>query len=151
MQLVDATSVGVESRVGQNGCVHHAISHDGGFNGGDVAGELREHGGKARRRIAPVDALEAIRRRALPPGIGFCGDITAIKTAIMTYGVVDASILTDSAFDAYTGGIYQNANTNCNASPCYYADSDHVISLGGGMTMGATVIGFSATVGDKLG
>lgn len=58
-----------------------------------------------------------------------CGDIDAIKTAIMTYGAVDAAILTTSAFDAYTSGVYEDANTSCDATPCYYETSDHAISL----------------------
>lgn len=61
-----------------------------------------------------------------------CGDIDAIKTAIMTYGVVDASVLTTSAFEAYSGGIYDDSQTSCtDASPCYYTETDHVIALVG--------------------
>lgn len=61
-----------------------------------------------------------------------CGDVDAIKTAIMTYGVVDASVLVTSAFEAYSGGIYDDSNTTCtDASPCYYATTDHVIALVG--------------------
>jgi C1A family cysteine protease len=60
-----------------------------------------------------------------------CNDIDAIKTAIMTYGVVDAAVLTTSAFSSYAGGFYQDDNNTCNASPCYYATTDHAISLVG--------------------
>jgi len=60
-----------------------------------------------------------------------CGDIEAIKTAIMTYGVVDASVNVDSDFDAYTGGIYSNTSTNCDSSPCYYTPVNHAIALVG--------------------
>ena len=38
-----------------------------------------------------------------------CGDINAIKTAIMTYGVVDAAVYADSNFQAYGGGIYRDS------------------------------------------
>ncbi len=60
-----------------------------------------------------------------------CGDVSAIKTAIMNYGVVDAAVMVDGAFEAYTGGIYQNSNTGCEANPCYYEDSNHAIALVG--------------------
>ncbi len=60
-----------------------------------------------------------------------CGDIDAIKTAIVTYGVVDAAVLVSGAFDAYHSGIYQDSNTSCYASPCYYTPTNHAISLVG--------------------
>ncbi len=60
-----------------------------------------------------------------------CNDIEAIKTAIMTYGVVDAAVYVGNAFDAYSGGIYQDSNTNCTANPCYYTYTNHAISLVG--------------------
>ena len=60
-----------------------------------------------------------------------CSDIAAIKTAIMTYGAVDAAVYVDSAFEAYSGGIYENTDTGCSAFPCYYKDANHGISLVG--------------------
>ena len=60
-----------------------------------------------------------------------CGDIDAIKTAIMTYGVVDAAVMTTSAFEAYDSGIYQDGNDTCSSSPCYYTPTNHAISLVG--------------------
>ena len=60
-----------------------------------------------------------------------CGNIDAIKTAIMTYGVVDAAVQTSSGFDAYSIGIYNDSLTSCAADPCYYTDTDHEISLVG--------------------
>jgi C1A family cysteine protease len=60
-----------------------------------------------------------------------CNDIEAIKTAIMTYGVVDASVYATLAFDAYDEGIYQDSNTSCYSSPCYYTPTNHVIALVG--------------------
>lgn len=60
-----------------------------------------------------------------------CGDIEAIKTAIATYGVVDAAIQTTSAFDAYSGGIYEDTNTDCSGTPCEYTRTDHAIALVG--------------------
>ena len=60
-----------------------------------------------------------------------CNDIDAIKTAIMTYGVVDAAVLITPAFEAYSGGIYQDTNTTCWENPCYYTPTDHAISLVG--------------------
>lgn len=60
-----------------------------------------------------------------------CNDITAIKTAIMTYGVVDAAVYVDSAFQGYSGGIFENSSTSCSTSPCYNTPTNHAISLVG--------------------
>ena len=64
-----------------------------------------------------------------------CGDIEAIKTAIMLYGVVDASVQVSNAFQAYSGGVYADGETDCEAwdvgEPCYYAPTNHIISLVG--------------------
>jgi C1A family cysteine protease len=60
-----------------------------------------------------------------------CGDIEAIKTAIMTYGVVDAAVNTTSAFEAYSSGVYDDTNDTCDEIPCYYEASDHAIALVG--------------------
>ena len=60
-----------------------------------------------------------------------CGDIDAIKTAIMTYGVLDAAVLVTSAFQAYSSGVYEDANTACEATPCYYTETNHAIALVG--------------------
>lgn len=60
-----------------------------------------------------------------------CNDIEAIKTAISTYGVVEASVYVGSAFQAYSRGIYQDTNTSCTANPCYYTPTNHAIALVG--------------------
>ncbi len=60
-----------------------------------------------------------------------CGDIDAIKTAIITYGVVDAAVDVSSAFEGYSGGIYSDDSTSCDASPCYDTTTNHAISLVG--------------------
>ncbi len=60
-----------------------------------------------------------------------CGDVEAIKTAIMTYGVVDAAVEVSSAFSAYSGGIYQDANTHCSETPCEYTPTNHAVALVG--------------------
>jgi C1A family cysteine protease len=60
-----------------------------------------------------------------------CGDIDAIKTAIMTYGPVDAAVDVTPAFQAYSGGIYQDSHTTCPGSPCYETTTDHAIALVG--------------------
>ncbi len=57
------------------------------------------------------------------------GNIDAIKTAIMTYGVVDAAVLTDNAFMNYDTGVFDNNNNDCNSG--YNETSDHAISLVG--------------------
>jgi hypothetical protein len=73
-----------------------------------------------------------------PPTIQFeswnrvpCGDIEAIKTAIMTYGVVDAAVYAGPAFQAYSEGVYEDASTSCSSSPCYYTPTNHAIALVG--------------------
>ncbi len=60
-----------------------------------------------------------------------CNDIDAIKTAIMTYGVVDAAVYAGGAFQAYNSGIYEDSNTSCYSSPCYYTPTNHAIALVG--------------------
>ncbi len=60
-----------------------------------------------------------------------CSDINAIKTAIMTYGVVDAAVYVSTAFQNYSGGIFSDASTACNGSPCYNTTTNHAISLVG--------------------
>ncbi len=61
-----------------------------------------------------------------------CGDVDAIKTAIMTYGVVDAAVYSNlPAFTGYSGGVYEDSNTTCFSSPCYYTPTDHIIALVG--------------------
>ncbi len=62
-----------------------------------------------------------------------CNDIDAIKTAIMTYGVVDAAVYVSTAFEAYQSGLYEDTKTTCTSfyGPCYYADTDHSIALVG--------------------
>ncbi len=60
-----------------------------------------------------------------------CSDIAAIKTAIMTYGVIDVAVYVSSAFQAYSGGIYQDSNTACSGSPCDYTTTNHAVALVG--------------------
>jgi len=54
-----------------------------------------------------------------------------MKAAIATYGAIDVAVQTDSAFDAYTGGIYENTNTAPDKTPYYYTTTDHAVSLVG--------------------
>jgi hypothetical protein len=60
-----------------------------------------------------------------------CGDIEAIKLAILNHGVVDAAVMVTSAFAAYSGGIYEDTLTVCDGDPCAYTDTNHAISLVG--------------------
>lgn len=60
-----------------------------------------------------------------------CSDIAAIKTAIMTYGVVDASVILTTPFYNYSGGVFSDTYTSCYSSPCYYTPTSHVVSLVG--------------------
>lgn len=57
------------------------------------------------------------------------GDIEAIKTALSNFGVLDAAVMVDNAFQAYAGGVFENANTTC--PDAEYTTTDHVISLVG--------------------
>ncbi len=60
-----------------------------------------------------------------------CNDIEAIKTAMLIYGVIDVAVNSTSAFEAYSGGIYQDSQTSCSSSPCYYTPTNHIVSLVG--------------------
>lgn len=77
--------------------------------------------------LSPYPALKKFQSWYRIP----CNDIAAIKTAIMTYGVVDTAVYVGTAFEGYSGGIYQDSNTNCTGSPCYYTTTNHAISLVG--------------------
>lgn len=69
-----------------------------------------------------------------------CSDIDAIKTAIMTYGVVDAAVYVTTSFQNYSGGIFSDSYTTCSSSPCYNTPTNHAIALVGW--------GYDATYGD---
>lgn len=56
-------------------------------------------------------------------------DIDAIKTALMTYGVLDAAVMVDTGFEYYTGGIYSNWKKTCPQGA--YTTTNHAISLVG--------------------
>ena len=60
-----------------------------------------------------------------------CADVDAIKTAIMTYGVVDAAVYVGSAFQAYSSGVYEDNNDTCNGTPCSYTPTNHAVALVG--------------------
>ena len=57
------------------------------------------------------------------------GDVDAIKAAILTYGAVVAAVYAGPSFLAYQSGIYEDDNTECNASPEYYAPTNHAVAL----------------------
>jgi len=57
------------------------------------------------------------------------GDIDAIKTAIITYGVVDAAVYVDTAFENYSSGVHDDSNNSCTDG--WYTTSNHAISLVG--------------------
>ena len=58
-----------------------------------------------------------------------CGDVLAIKSALMIYGVLDAAVYVTSAFQAYESGIFVDYNTECSYDPCYYTATNHCIAL----------------------
>jgi C1A family cysteine protease len=61
--------------------------------------------------------------------------IELIKRAIANYGVVDAAVLVTPAFQAYKNGIFEDTENNCRTKeagqPCFYAETNHAISLVG--------------------
>jgi C1A family cysteine protease len=61
-----------------------------------------------------------------------CSDIEGIKTAIMTYGAVDAAVYVTSAFRAYDQGIYEDSYKVCDrtySEDCFRTIVNHGISL----------------------
>lgn len=62
-----------------------------------------------------------------------CNDVDAIKAAIRAYGPIDVAVYTSSAFDAYSGGVYQDSLTSCPSSDgdCYNTTTDHAVALVG--------------------
>jgi C1A family cysteine protease len=58
-----------------------------------------------------------------------CNDINAIKTAIMVYGPVNASVRTTDAFQSYKEGIYDDDNTYCGIPTCYDTKAGHAVAL----------------------
>ncbi|NPA25129.1 MAG: hypothetical protein GXO34_04800, partial [Deltaproteobacteria bacterium] len=96
--------------------------------------------GTCREEFYPYDGID----RDCPVGSGTfprfrcsawyripCGDISAIKNAIMHYGVVVAAVWVGSQFYAYDSGIYRDDNNDCSANPCYNAPTNHCIALVG--------------------
>ena len=87
------------------------------------------YGPQVRQCPLPQPFPEVVRCRAwyrLP-----CGDLEMIKAAIYHFGVVDAAVLTTRAFDAYASGIYEDTSIDCESDPCFYAETDHIVSLVG--------------------
>ena len=70
-----------------------------------------------------------------------CGNIEAIKSAIMSYGTVDAAVNVTSAFQAYASGIFSDENTECDTA-CYYAETNHCIALVGWQDVSADGDGY---------
>lgn len=61
-----------------------------------------------------------------------CGNVNAIKAAVRYFGAVNVAVVSQvTAFDGYSGGIYQDDTTDCDANPCYYAYTDHLVTLVG--------------------
>ena len=60
-----------------------------------------------------------------------CNNIDAIKTVIVTYGVVDMAVYVGRAFNAYSGGICQDLRNSCNANLYYYTITNHAVVLVG--------------------
>ncbi len=56
-------------------------------------------------------------------------DVDAIKTAIMTYGVVDAAVYVTTSFQNYSGGVWSDSNSGCSNGA--YTTTNHAIALVG--------------------
>ena len=56
-------------------------------------------------------------------------DVDAIKTAIMTYGVVDAAVYVTNSFSNYSGGVWSDNNNSCSNGA--YTTTNHAIALVG--------------------
>jgi len=56
-------------------------------------------------------------------------DIDSIKTALMTYGVIDAAVYVTTDFQTYAGGIFNDSQTTCPFA--YYTTTNHAIALVG--------------------
>jgi PKD repeat protein len=56
-------------------------------------------------------------------------DVDAIKTAIMTYGVVDAAVYVTTSFSNYSGGVWSDNNNSCSNGA--YTTTNHAIALVG--------------------
>ena len=125
----------------------HYSSHFSGCDGADYdyyeLQALVDYGICTETQYPYTDNEQACPLSPYPPLTGFqswhrvpCENIEAIKikaikTAIITYGVVDAAVYAGSAFSAYSSGIYEDTNTACNASPCYNTTTNHAIALVG--------------------
>ncbi len=60
-----------------------------------------------------------------------CNDVEAIKTILYTYGPIDAAVYVTDAFQAYSGGVYNDYLTTCPATPCYQSATNHAVMLVG--------------------
>jgi hypothetical protein len=81
----------------------------------------------------PFDPYPGLTRFKSWHRIG-CGDIDAIKRAIVAFGVLDVAVYVTDAFQAYSSGVYEDQNTACDDDPdgiCYYASTNHAVSLVG--------------------
>lgn len=56
-------------------------------------------------------------------------DIETIKRVLSQIGAVDAAVLTDDAFFAYSEGVFANTNTVISDIIPYYSNTDHLIAL----------------------
>lgn len=60
-----------------------------------------------------------------------CNNTTAIKEAIITYGVIDVAVYVVNDFTNYNGGMYNDSNTQCDGAPCSYTTTNHAVALVG--------------------
>lgn len=58
-----------------------------------------------------------------------CNDYNSIKSAIYTYGAVDAAVILSTSFMQYSNGIYSDSYSSCSSSPCYNTPTNHSVAL----------------------
>ncbi len=60
-----------------------------------------------------------------------CSDTTAIKSAILSYGPVEAFVNVTFDFEYYTNGVFSDTQNSCDGSPCSFTSINHAISIVG--------------------
>ncbi len=58
-----------------------------------------------------------------------CNNVDAIKTVILNFGVVYATVLVSNKFQNYSGNIYKDNKITCDSMPCYNSRVNHAVAL----------------------
>lgn len=60
-----------------------------------------------------------------------CNDIASMKEAIMTNGIIRASIYVDQELEEYRHGVFKNDDTICYGNPCAASFANHAVAIVG--------------------